>query len=184
MFETGILVILIILLRRAKDQIRSFLKYTSDERLRIDRAVRILVDLLTDIVNASALSGESVHMLAKRLNRILTSARGEGRTIKDEFMVLADLYEGGLLTWLQMHHPSLTRNEVGLCGLITLDLYPASIDRIFGYDHGQTVYNKRGEIRKKLQLDRAVPLERFLKEKSEQLRQEQRDFLRPYENMP
>lgn len=159
------------------------MKYAAAERDRIEPAVRILVELLSDVVNAAALSGESVHMLAKRLNRILTSSRGEGRTIKDQFMIVSDLYASGLLTWLQMHYPSLTRNELGLCALIILDLDPASIDRIFGYDHGQTFYNKRGEIRKKLQLDRSTSLEGFLKEVSDQLRQERSDFFRQYDKL-
>ena len=159
------------------------MKYAAAERDRIEPAVRILVELLSDVVNAAALSGESVHMLAKRLNRILTSSRGEGRTIKDQFMIVSDLYASGLLTWLQMHYPSLTRNELGLCSLIILDLDPASIDRIFGYDHGQTFYNKRGEIRKKLQLDRSTSLEGFLKEVSDQLRQERSDFFRQYDKL-
>jgi hypothetical protein len=142
------------------------------DRDRIEPAIRILVDLLSDIVNAAALSGNSVHMLAKRLDRILSSARGEGRTVRDEFMVLADLYHAGLLTWLEEAFPDLTRNEIGLCGLIVLGMEPACIDRIFGYDHGQTFYNKRADIRRKLRLDRSVPLERYLNDTADRLRRE------------
>ena len=180
LIETGIIVFLIIRLRRTRTHIRILLQYAAAEHERIEPAVHILIELLTDVVNAAARSGDNLHMLAKRLDRILTSSRGEGRTVKDEFLILTDLCQGGLLTWLQMHYPALTRNEIGLCGLILLDMDPASIDRIFGYDHGQTFYNKRGEIRKKLQLDRSTSLERFLKDLSDQLRRERNDFFRQY----
>lgn len=123
-------------------------------------------------MNAAALSGNSVHMLVKRLDRIFSSTRGEGRTVRDEFMVLADLYNAGLLTWLEEAFPDLTRNEIGLCGLIALGMEPACIDRIFGYDHGQTFYNKRADIRRKLRLDRSVPLERYLNDTADRLHRE------------
>lgn len=132
-------------------------------------AIRTLVDLLTDIANASAQSGTSEYLLAKRLDRVLTSPRGEGRTIKDAYIQLADLYESGLLTYLERTYPDLTPAEIGLCGLIMLDIEPACISKVFGYDHVQTFYNKRGDIRKKLRLEHDVPLEKYLKEQINQL---------------
>ncbi len=131
-------------------------------------------------MNAAALSGDSVYLLSKRLDRILSSTRGEGRTVRDEFLVLADIYHAGLLTWLQETYPELTRSEVGLCGLILLGLEPACIDRIFGYDHGQTFYNKRADIRRKLHLERSVPLERYLSEAADRLRREHANSIRQF----
>ena len=50
-----------------------------------------------------------------------------------------------------------------------LDIEPACISKVFGYDHVQTFYNKRGDIRKKLRLEHDVPLEKYLKEQINQL---------------
>ena len=132
----------------------------------------MLVDLLAEIANASAQSGSSDYLLAKRLDRILSSSRGEGRSIKEAFFMLSDLYDSGLLTWLGKKYPALTRNEIGLCGMLTLDMEPACISKILGYDHEQTFYNKRTEIRKKLQLRHDESLERYLSRLIDRLQEE------------
>lgn len=133
-------------------------------------AVHCLVELLSDIANASAQSGESEYLLAKRLDRILSSSRGEGRTIKEQFLCLADLHEAGLLTYLEQISPELTRSEIGMCGMIMLGLEPPCISRVLGYDHEQTFYNKRTDIRKKLHLERDESLEGYLSDVVAQLR--------------
>ena len=176
--ETGLLILALIQLRRQHDDLKALLNLVRSDRDRIEPAARNLTDLLSDVANASALSGESAHMLSKRLNRILTASRGEGRTVRDEFLILANLYDCGLLTWLEQHYPELNRNEIAICGMITLGLDPLCIDKVFGYDHEQTFYNRRADIRRKLGLDRSVPLERFLTEQAARLRQEHEAALR------
>ena len=170
--ETGLLILAFIRLRRQHADLRTLLNLVRSDRNRIEPAARHLADLLSDIANASAQGGESVHMLSKRLNRILTTPRGEGRAVKDEFLILANLYDCGLLTWLEQRYPGLNRNEIAICGMITLGLDPICIDKVFGYDHEQTFYNRRADIRRKLGLDRSVPLERFLTEQAARLRRE------------
>ena len=54
---------------------------------------------------------------------------------------------------------------------------PSCISKVFGYDHEQTFYNKRTEIRRKLGIDRSVPLERFLNDEAARLRKEQRRYI-------
>lgn len=141
-------------------------------------AIRKLTDLMTDIANASARSGKSEYLIAKELDRILTESRGEGRSIKDAYIRLADVCEAGLITWLRQSYPELSPNEAGLCGLVMLGIEPPCISKVFGYDHEQTFYNKRKDIRKKLKLEHGVPLERFLQEQIGRLRQENEDRLR------
>ena len=176
--ETGLLSFVFFRLRRQRADLRTLLTLVKAERERIEPAVRDLIELLSDIANAAARGGESLHMLSKRLDRILSTSRGEGRTIKEEFLILSDLYDAGLLTWLRHRYPQLTRNEIGLCGMITLGLDPICIDKVFGYDHEQTFYNRRADIRRKLGLERSVPLERFLNEQAARLRGEHEDSLR------
>ena len=72
----------------------------------MDPAVRLLVDLLSDIANASAQSGDSQYLLTKRLNSILLSPRGEGRAIRDAFLLVSNLYDSGLLGQLSRDHPA------------------------------------------------------------------------------
>ena len=148
----------------------TLLDLASGERKRVEPAVRSLTELLADIANAAAQSGESEYLLAKRLDRILSSSRGEGRGIREDFMLLADLYTCGLLSDLSEQFPSLTRSEIGLCGMIVLGMDPVCIDKVFGYDHGQTVYNKRTDIRKKLHIERSASLEGYLNERAAAIR--------------
>ena len=147
------------------------------DRSRLDPASRVLTGLLTDIANAASQSGDSEYMLAKRLDRILTSPRGEGRSVREEFLLLSDACHAGLLTWLAEQYPDLTRNELALCGMIALGLDPLCIGKILGYDHEQTFYNKRADIRKKLQIERSVSLEGFLREQAAVIRRGHDDLL-------
>lgn len=141
-------------------------------------AIHELVELMTDVANASAQSGSSEYLLAKRLDRILSTPRGEGRTIKDAYIRLANIHEAGLISYLEQRFPELSPNEAGLCGLIMLGIEPACISKVFGYDHVQTFYNKRKDIRKKLQLEHEIPLEKFLQKQIERLREEKEAQLR------
>lgn len=140
-------------------------------------AVRDLTELLTDIANASAQSGDSEYLLAKRLDRILSSPRGEGRSVKDAYILIADLYSAGMLSFLKRNYPDLTPNEIGLCGMITLGIGPACISKVLGYDHVQTFYNKRKVIRRKIRMKREVPLEKYLNELVGQIRSEEENRL-------
>ena len=159
-------------LLRQKNDLLKLIQLVHEDRDRIGPGIRDLVDLVAEIANAAAQSGSNDYLLAKRLDRILSSPRGEGRTIKDEFLVLADLYDSGLLSWLGKEFPALTRSEIGLCGMLTLGMEPACISKILCYDHEQTFYNKRTDIRKKLRLKHNESLEGYLNGQAERLRQE------------
>ena len=172
------IVSLFVLLARQKKDYQDLLSFIKTDRARIDPAVRTLVELLSDIANASAQSGESQYLLAKRLHIILTSPRGEGRIIKESFLVLANLYDSGLLSDLIREYPELTRSELVLCGMITVGLDPVCISKIMGYDHEHTFYNKRADVRKKLRLPHTVPLERYLADRAQSLRKEHEVYLR------
>ena len=144
--------------------------FIQKERVRVEPAIHNLVDLVSDIANASAESGESQYLLTKRLHAILVSPRGEGRSIKEDFLAMADLYDGGLMSSLSSECPALTRNEIVLCSMISIGLNPLCISKVLGYDHEHTFYNKRADIRKKLNLQHAVPLEQYLDERAHKLR--------------
>lgn len=91
--------------------------------------------------------------------------------LKEAFRILADAYDAGLLTRLALDHPDLTKAEIGLCGMLTLGLEPPCIGKVMGYEHVQTFYNKRKNIRKKLHLPHDQMLESFLIDKVRQLRE-------------
>lgn len=165
-------------LHRQKKDLQDLLNFIVTEKKRVGPATRNLMDLLSDIANASAESGENHYLLAKRLHHILLSPRGEGRSIKGDYLYLADLYNEGLLTWLRKEYPDLTSNEVVLCAMLTLGLEPPCISKVLGYDHEHTFYNKRAEIRKKLRLDHNDPLEGFLAGQAERLEQQHKAFIR------
>lgn len=167
---------------RQKSDIKELLQQIRRDRDRMVPAVHALVELVSEIANAAARSGENEYLLAKRLDLILSSSRGEGKIIKGHFLALADLHEAGMLTYLEQIAPELSRSEIGLCGMIMLGLEPPCISRVFGYDHVQTFYNKRTEIRKKLHLERDVPLEGYLNSLVEQLKLRNDLYFRHLEN--
>lgn len=143
----------------------------------VDPAVRTLVDLLSDIANAVAISGESQYLLNKRLSNILLSPRGEGRSVRNAFAILANLYDSGLLTQLARECPELNPSELGLCAMLTVGLDPVCISKVLGYDHEHTFYNKRADVRKKLGLAHNIPLEGYLFDRVQALREKRSRYL-------
>lgn len=166
---TGLLIFVFILIRRQRAEVRELLERLEADRVRAWPAIQILAELMADVANAAALSGDSAHLLAKRLDRIFSSDSGEARTFKEAFFVLSDVCNAGLLTALASRFPNLSQTELAICGMIRLGLDPACISKVLGYDHEQTFYNRRTDIRKKMGLDRTVPLEGYLDEESRKL---------------
>ena len=166
---TGLLLVVFFLIRRQRAEVQELLKRLEADRVRAWPAIQILAELMADVANAAAHSGDSAHLLAKRLDRIFSFDSGEARSFKDAFFVIADLSNAGLLTALADRFPNLTHTELALCGMIRLGLDPACISKVLGYDHEQTFYNRRTDIRKKMGLDRTVSLEGYLDEESRKL---------------
>ena len=175
---TGLLIFVFILIRRQRAEVRELLERLEVDRVRAWPAIQILAELMADVANAAAHSGDSAHLLAKRLDRIFSSDSGEARTFKEAFFVLSDVCNAGLLTALAGRFPDLSQTELAICGMIRLGLDPACISKVFGYDHVQTFYNKRKDIRRKLQLEHEIPLEKFLQKQIERLREEKEAQLR------
>lgn len=179
---TALSICLLLQLARQRSDIKELLKQIRKDRDRMVPAVHALVELVSEIANAAARSGENEYLLAKRLDLILSSSRGEGKIIKQHFFALADLHEAGVLTYLEQIAPELSRSEIGLCGMIILGLEPPCISRVFGYDHVQTFYNKRTEIRKKLYLEKDASLEGYLNGLVDQLKLRNDLYFRHLEN--
>ena len=175
--ETGTIVCLFLLFRRQKADIQKLLKLIDFDRARVGPAVRILTDMLVDIANESAMSGDKIYLLARRLDRILSSPRGEGRTVREDFAVLSDLYDAGLISWLRQNFPELSPGDISLCAMLSLGVEPICISKVLGYDHEQTFYNKRRDLRRKLGLEHDVPLEKYLAGQAEQLRKDHEQWL-------
>jgi len=61
--------------------------------------------------------------------------------------------------------------------MITLGMEPSCISKILRYDHERTFYNKRSELRRKLNLSHGVPLENYLNEQSVKLLSKRKAYL-------
>ena len=149
---------------RREQEHRRLLKAYVSEQERLDAAASELLIFLVEIINAAARSGESEYMLAKRLNLILTSRRGEGRTLRDVFTRLADFCCGGFITRLGTDCPDLSPSEKAVCSMMVIGLEAGTISKVCGFEHEQTFYNKRKDIRRKIGLDHSAQLEVYLQE--------------------
>jgi len=58
----------------------------------------------------------------------------------------------GIVDYLKREYPTLTENELNLCCLVCFDVNSKHMNLLFGYAHGNTVFNKRHQLRKKLGL--------------------------------
>ena len=155
---------------------QQFLSGYLREQERLNKAARELLDLLVDIVNAAAISGDSEYLLAKRLHLILRSKRGEGKSLREVFVRLADFCCSGFITTLVRQYPELTGHERSICAMLVIGMDPGTICKVCGFEHEQTFYNKRKEIRRKLGLEHNTPLEGYLKDWVTRLNRE-RTFL-------
>lgn len=138
----------------------------------MNAAAEELLDFLVEIVNAAAISGDSEYLLAKRFHLILSSKRGESKSLREVFTRLADFCCAGFITTLVQQYPDLTVNERSICAMLVIGMDPGTICKVCGYEHEQTFYNKRKEIRRKLALDHGVPLEGYLKDWIARLKRE------------
>ena len=151
---------------------QQFLSDYVKEQERLNTAASELLELLVDIVNAAAISGESEYLLAKRLHLILSCKRGEGKSLREVFTRLADFCCSGFITTLVRQHPDLTMHERRICAMVVIGMDPGTICKVCGFEHEQTFYNKRKEIRRKLGLEHNTPLEGYLKDWISQLKRE------------
>ena len=149
--------------RSERERQRLLTEYVSEQE-RLNAAASQLLEFLVDIVNAASLGGENEYLLAKRLNLILSVNRGEGRTLRDAFTRLADFCCAGFITSLTEQCPELTINERSICGMMVIGMEPGTICKVCGYEHEQTFYNKRKEIRRKLGLEHPVQLDGYMRE--------------------
>ena len=78
------------LLTRRERQRQQLLNEYIAEQEELNAAAEELLDFLVDIVNAAAISGDSEYLLAKRLHLILSTNRGEGKSLRAVFTRLAD----------------------------------------------------------------------------------------------
>ena len=157
--------------RRKQERQERIAEYVSRQE-RLNEAARDLLDFLVDIVNAAALSGDSEYMMVKRINLVLNSRRGEGKSFRDAFTRLADFCCGGFISFLEREHPELSRSERSICAMLMIGMEPGAISRICGFEHEQTFYNKRKDIRKKFGLEHVMPLESFLREMIDRMNQD------------
>lgn len=159
------------LIRRERQRQQIFTAYiTSQEKL--NATAGELLDFLVEIANAAAISGDSEYLLAKRLNGILSSKRGEGKSLRALFIRLADFCSAGFITMLSRRYPELTAHERCICAMLIIGMDPGTICKVCGFEHEQTFYNKRKEIRRKLSIDHGVPLESYLKDEIRRLKHE------------
>ena len=68
--------------------------------------------------------------------------------------------------------PELSRSERSICAMLMIGMEPGAISRICGFEHEQTFYNKRKDIRKKFGLEHVMPLESFLREMIDRMNQD------------
>lgn len=160
------------LLTRRERQRQQLLNEYIAEQEELNAAAEELLDFLVDIVNAAAISGDSEYLLAKRLHLILSTNRGEGKSLRAVFTRLADFCSAGFITALGRQYPDLSPSERSICAMLVIGMDLGTICKVCGYENEQTFYNKRKEIRRKLSIDHGVPLEGYLKDWIARLKRE------------
>lgn len=143
-----------------------------NENERDKKASADLLEFLVEILNAAAISGGSDYLLAKRLDIILTSDRGEGRSIRELMLRLVDMYCSGLITDLAAGNLGLSRSEIAICAMSVIGMEPATICKICKYENEQSFYNRRADIRRKIGLERQASLEGYLLDRAESLKRQ------------
>jgi heme exporter protein D len=155
-----------ILREKISQQLRD--KEADDEKLSttLSRVMQIVIGIMDCI----SLSPENATLLHSKVRSyFLTTLRDKGNVFY-EMDYLADKCQCGLITRLKEEHPSLTKDDVMLCSLISLGFPTHAIATIFRLTNEMSIYNKRERLRTRLEMEEGSNLMDYLDDKAAMLR--------------
>lgn len=89
--------------------------------------------------------------------------QGHQKTDKalSDLFEITNLYHGGIIDFLQEHHPELNDEDLALSCMICLGFTPQQTRLLFNHTNTSSIYTKRSKLRKKLGLSDSDNLEVF-----------------------
>lgn len=121
------------------------------------------MELLRNIIDTVLLSGGRADVLMRDFrSRLIVDIDNDKSLVKD-CRLFADLRFNGLAAYLERHYPTLNKQEILLCSIISLGLPSDNLRGLLGHGHAGSLYNRTTRIRKKLGITRSgVPLDEYL----------------------
>jgi len=137
-----------------------------------------LTDLLCDLLDIAAISGENPVLLLDGFRKFLHGDLPNGSTLLPYLQPMANFKCHGIIDYLKANYENLSETELTFCAMICLRFPPHGIQMIYRQGHPASLYNRRFRLRKKLGLTEGdSSLEIFLEELEIQLaRKEQKEI--------
>lgn len=136
-------------------------------------AIDALMELLRNIIDTVQLSGGRAEVLMRDLRSRLVVEIDNDKSLVKDCRLFADLRFNGLADYLERHYPTLNKQEILLCSIISLGVPSDNLRCLLGHNHAGSLYNRTTRIRKKLGITRSgMPLDEYLYQLSLELEKE------------
>nr|HPK30478.1 hypothetical protein [Bacteroidales bacterium] len=161
---------------RIKEKISEQLRKKEADEEYLAQALNNVIQMVIGIMDCISLSPENANLLHSKIRSYFLTTLRDRNNIFYEMDYLADKCQYGLISRLKEEYPSLTKDDVTLCSLISMGFPTHAIATIFRLTNEMSIYNKRERLRTRLEMAEGANLKDFLEEKAEMLRN-QKAFL-------
>lgn len=138
-----------------------------------------MMEVLRNLIDASLLGGSRAEIVLRDLRNRLKVEPGAENSLLKGCRTFANARFNGLAQWLEENYPSLNRDEILHCCIISLGLPSDNLRFLLGHENVNSIYNRNSRIRRKLGIARSgLHLDEFLYELTLELEKEEaeRDY--------
>jgi len=155
---------------RLREKISQQLRNKRHDDEKLSKTLNKVMQMVIGIMDCVSLSPENATLLHSKVRSYFLTTLRDKNNIFYDMDYLADKCHCGLITRLKEEHPSLTKDDVMLCSLISMGFPTHAIVTIFRLTNEMSIYNKRERLRTRLEMEEGSNLTDYLDEKVALLR--------------
>lgn len=155
---------------RLREKISQQLRDKGADDAKLAKALNKVMQMVIGIMDCISLSPENATLLHSKVRSYFLTTVRDKNNIFYEMDYLADKCHCGLISRLREEYPSLTKDDVMLCSLISMGFPTHAIVTIFRLTNEMSIYNKRERLRTRLEMEEGLNLMDYLEDKVTELR--------------
>ncbi len=130
-------------------------------------SLKLRIDYIKELLDVAYISSERPEKFYSKF-REYTEKMNRNKSSNSDIIFIANRLNNGIIDHLKKNTPSLTRNELLYCSLISLGFSANAIRLLNGHTNQTSTYNTRSKINKKLGISN-MKLETYLKQLNSRL---------------
>jgi len=117
------------------------------------------IETTKSILDNAFLSGDNPQLLYIRIRKYLLLEPSNQESIVRNISKTANLYQSGIIEYIGKKYPTLNKEDLDFCSLITLGFPAHSIQLLYSHTNSSSYYNKRTRLRRKMSITSEQNLE-------------------------